>query len=135
VTYKGPPEDSPLFKIREELETRVESAGIALQVFERLGMRTWFRYQKYRAEYKMWAGAREGGEVRVAFDETPIGVYAELEGSPQGIRRVAGLLGFSEQSFVRESYYALYLEFCRTGQLDVSDMVFEGIAGGNLPPA
>jgi adenylate cyclase class 2 len=135
VTFKGPPEDSALFKIREELETRVESARIALEVFERLGMRSWFRYQKYRSEYRVQRGSPGGGAVQLAYDETPIGVYTELEGSPEDIRRVAGMLGFSESVFVRDSYYALYVRFCVARNQDVADMVFKGSAGRDLLPA
>ena len=135
LTFKGTPEDSTLFKIREELETRVENARIALEVLRRLGMRAWFRYQKYRSEYRVRGGGSEQGTVHLTFDETPIGVYAELEGSPQEIRRVAGMLGFSEDVFIRESYYALYVQFCRTCRQDVSDMIFKESAGRDLPPA
>lgn len=135
LTFKGPPADSSHFKIREELETRVESARISLEVLERLGMRTWFRYQKYRAEYKVRVGGPEDADVKLAFDETPIGVYAELEGSPYEIRRVAGMLGFSDDVFIRDSYYALYVQSCRTRRQEVSDMIFKGSAGMGLPPA
>jgi adenylate cyclase class 2 len=134
LTFKGPPEDSALFKIREELETRLQSASIALEVLKRLGMRTWFRYQKYRSEYRV-PGDPGREDVHLAFDETPVGIYAELEGSPPEIRRVAGLLGFSDAAFIRDSYYALYVQFCRAGRQDVADMVFEGSAGGDLTPA
>lgn len=80
-------------------------------------MRPVFRYQKYRREYGV-----EG--VRVAVDETPIGNYAELEGSEEAIRALARALSFPEKSFLRSSYHSLYLEFCRQKGVAAGHMVF-----------
>lgn len=132
VTFKGPPEDSALFKIREELETRVESAAATLEILGHLGLQVWFRYQKYRTEYRVGAGEEDPG-VHLALDETPIGVYAEFEGQQQGIREIAGRMGFAESQFLRDSYYGLYLQFCRAHGLEVGHMVFrEREPGDNL---
>lgn len=124
VTFKGPPAESDLYKIREELETRVESAAAALGIFERLGLRVWFRYQKYRTEYRI-EGRDEDSGVALALDETPIGVYAEFEGSQEAIRRAAAAMGYGSSQFLRDSYYGLYLEFCRARGLPAADMVFD----------
>src|SRR5439155_433617 len=50
LTYKGPvqPSDMPL---REELETIVADGPLLLRILEELGLRVWFRYQKYREEF------------------------------------------------------------------------------------
>ena len=43
---------SPLaMKVREELETVVGDGHLLLRLFEELGFRVWFRYQKYREEF------------------------------------------------------------------------------------
>ena len=73
LTYKGPAAVSR-YKSREELETRVPDAASIAAIFERLGFRPIFRYEKYRTEY----GHPEGGGV-ATLDETPIGVFMELE--------------------------------------------------------
>jgi adenylate cyclase, class 2 len=117
LTYKGPPRREGIFKTREELETRIEDAAGLLQILERIGMRVWFRYQKYRREF-----ALDG--VQVAVDETPIGNYVEIEGSEEGIRGLARKLGIGEPEFLRLSYYALYLEHCQNRGLAPQYMVF-----------
>lgn len=124
ATFKGPPAESAMFKIREELEIRVDNACTAVRIFEQLGLRVWFRYQKYRTEYRI-GGDEEQSRVTLALDETPIGVYAELEGSQEAIRRAAASMGYDASRFLRDSYYGLYLEFCRARGMPPGDMVFD----------
>ena len=110
VTFKGPPQPSAHFKSREELETKVENADAMLAILQQLGLSVWFRYQKYREEYSVSLAGHPGGEIKVAIDSTPIGDYVELEGTEAGIRQVAARLGFEESMFLRDSYYALFLQ-------------------------
>jgi adenylate cyclase class 2 len=117
LTYKGPPRQEGIFKTREELETGIEDATMLLQILEGIGMRIGFRYQKYRREFTLHG-------VHVAVDETPIGNYAEIEGSEDGIRELARNLGIAESHFLRQSYYALYLEHCRNNGVAPQFMVF-----------
>ncbi len=126
MTFKGPPRPSRLFKSREELETRVASADVVLQIFEQIGITTWFRYQKYREEYAIPLSTGMGDELQLVLDATPIGDFAELEGSEGGIKEVASRLGFTEAQYLRESYYALFLEFCRQRGKRPGDMIFAG---------
>jgi adenylate cyclase, class 2 len=117
LTYKGPPKRDGIFKVREELETAVEDGAILLQTLERIGMVVCFRYQKYRQEFAL-------DEVHVAIDETPIGNYAEFEGSESGIRNLAKKMGIAEAQFLRSSYYFLYVEYCRSRGETPNFMVF-----------
>jgi adenylate cyclase, class 2 len=117
LTFKGPPQPEGIFKIREELETRVEMSGIALQILERLGMRICFRYQKYRREFA-------AGNVVVAIDETPIGSYVEFEGSEADIIALARNLEIPSLQFLRSSYYSLYLEYCEKSGETPNSMTF-----------
>jgi adenylate cyclase class 2 len=112
VTYKGPPRPDSIFKTREELEIEVENGAIALQILENIGMHVWFRYQKYRQEYALSVPGRPEEKVHLALDETPIGNYAEFEGSEDGVRATASALGFAESKFLRASYYSLYAQYC-----------------------
>jgi predicted adenylyl cyclase CyaB len=124
LTFKGAPRSEGIFKVREELETTLASASVALQILQRLGMEVWFRYQKYRQEYIIELDAPVGGNIHVAVDETPVGNYAEFEGSEKAILELAGIMGIPESRFLRASYYALYLDYCRERRTIPGDMVF-----------
>jgi adenylate cyclase class 2 len=117
ITFKGTPRAEGLFKVREELETRIEDGAIALKILERLGLSVCFRYQKYRREYTV-------EEVHVAVDETPVGNYAEFEGSEEGIRNLAAKMGIGESQFLRASYASLYLDYCRKRGEEPGFMIF-----------
>ena len=117
LTFKGPPRTEGIFKTREELETGIEDGATLLQVLGQIGMLVSFRYQKYRREFTL-----DG--VHVAVDETPIGNYAEFEGSEDGIRNLARNLKIAESQFLRLSYYSLYLEYCQSTGKDPGFMTF-----------
>ncbi len=117
LTYKGPPKSEGIFKIREELETGLDNGEILLQTLERIGLSVSFRYQKYRQDFAL-------GDVHISVDETPIGDYAEFEGSEAGILDLAAKMGIERSSFLRSSYYSLYLDFCREKGKTPEFMVF-----------
>jgi len=118
VTVKGAPVESK-HKVREEIEVEVSHAGNARLIFERLGFRPVFRYQKYRTEYKQ--PSRSG---TATLDETPIGVYLELEGQPRWIDRCARQLGFEEKDYITDSYGRLFRQWREKNLLDKPDMVW-----------
>jgi adenylate cyclase, class 2 len=125
LTYKGPAQAGGPFKSREELETTVANAPETMTILKHLGLNVWFRYQKFREEYTLTVKESTEPDVHVALDETPLGFYAELEGSPPRIRALAAQLGFKEEEFIRDSYYSLYIRSCEQSGVDPSDMVFE----------
>ena len=114
LTYKGPVQaggwaasfHGRRYKIREEHEVGVGDAMALARVFEGLGLRPWFRYEKYRSSYRLpgFYG------LVVALDETPIGVFLELEGGRAAIDRCSALLGFRPADYIVKSYGALFLE-------------------------
>lgn len=118
LTYKGVAE-AGRYKSREELEVELPNADTMEAIFDRLGYRPFFRYEKYRTEYK-----GQGGAGVATLDETPIGVYLELEGKPSWIDRTAELMGFEESQYVTASYARLYLDWCRTRKVRPQHMVF-----------
>jgi adenylate cyclase, class 2 len=119
VTFKGPVQPSHM-KVREELETIVGDGETMLRCFEHLGYRVWFRYQKYREEYAL-------GDAMIAIDETPVGVFVEVEGSEQGITDAARALGRGPGDYLLDSYRALFMEHRRARGLPDTDMLFDGI--------
>jgi adenylate cyclase class 2 len=120
LTYKGPPVPGK-HKSREELELSVPDAAAAMAIFDRLGFRPSTRYEKYRTEYR--TAARGGGIATL--DETPIGVFLELEGQPEWIDRTARKLGFAESDYITSSYGQLYREWCERTGTAAAAMVFD----------
>jgi len=118
VTYKGKPSVGR-HKSREELELSVSNASMMGAIFERLGYSPVFRYEKYRTEYSLKRGAG-----MAVLDETPVGIYLELEGAPAWIDRTARRMGFSEQDYITASYARLYLEWCKKKRVTPGNMVF-----------
>lgn len=116
LTYKGPPQPD-VMKVREEYETRVGDAPTAFRILDELGYQVIFRYEKYREEF----GA---ASAILAIDETPIGVFVEIEGSEQDVARLTLALGRTPQDYVTASYRALYLEECHRRGDTPRDMLF-----------
>lgn len=120
LTYKGPAAVSR-YKSREEVETQAADAGVMATILERVGFRPIFRYEKYRTEY----GHADGNGV-ATLDETPIGVFMELEGTPRWIDHAARQLGFARCDYITASYGRLFLEWRHRQGLDTAaDMVFD----------
>jgi len=117
VTFKGPVQPSAM-KLREEQETLVGDGEVLLRIFEELGLHVWFRYEKYREEF-----AHE--DVIVAVDETPVGVFVEIEGSESGIQTMAAALGRLPDDYILDSYRSIFLQHREAMGLTANDMVFE----------
>jgi adenylate cyclase class 2 len=118
LTFKGPPTKGR-YKSRFESETPVSDPDACREILRRLGFRQVFRYEKYRTEYE---GPDDHGVV--ALDETPLGVFLELEGPPAWIASTARLLGFGLRSYISESYIALHLSNRRSLGLPSRAMIF-----------
>ena len=116
LTFKGPVRPGPV-KSREEIETKIGDADAVETVLMSIGFRRWFRAEKYREEYAM-SGAR------VVIDDTPIGVFIEVEGPIEAIDRVAEQLGRGRNDYQLDSYAGLYAAWCRDHGRSLSDMVF-----------
>ncbi|HEV2201062.1 MAG TPA: class IV adenylate cyclase [Bryobacteraceae bacterium] len=121
VTYKGPAEAAAgPFKSREEIEFDVTDAGAFEEVLARLGYQRAFRYEKYRTKF----AEGQGGEGIVTLDETPIGIFMELEGPKYWIDATAKHLGFGRDSYLTASYAALYSELRAKHPEAPAEMVF-----------
>ena len=118
ITYKGPPEVSR-YKKREEVEFVVSDGNNFELVLERLGYSRSFRYEKYRTKY------RRSSSGLVTLDETPIGVFLELEGEPGWIDETAQQLGFSAQDYLTASYASLFREYQKQNPGTKPDMTFD----------
>jgi adenylate cyclase, class 2 len=134
LTFKSPPEAlaigpvaRPLgnrHKVREELETVLTDAGSLQRIFEGLGLRGWFRYEKYRTPYRLPGRYKWAKDLQIDFDETPIGTYVELEGPHQAIDQAALLLGYHPRDFITKNYLVLYLDDCKRQGVQATHMLF-----------
>ena len=112
------------YKVREELELEVADAGILARIFEGLGMKGWFRYEKYRTTFQLPDSKAWAKGLLIELDETPIGTFVELEGPAAAIDRAAEELGFSKRDYILQSYLSLYLEECRRSGEEPRHMLF-----------
>ena len=78
-------------------------SSAVLAILARAGYPAWFRYQKYREEF-----TRE--DCIITVDETPIGIFLELEGPGEWIDATAARLGFTPADYITASYAKLYRE-------------------------
>lgn len=131
LTFKGPVQPG-VVKVREEFETVVADGDTLLTILNELGLRIWFRYEKYREEY-----AAE--DVVIAIDETPVGTFVEIEGTEDHIHRVAAAMGRGPADYITDSYRTLFTEYCRTHGSAARDMTFAQagstpLQAGPVPP-
>jgi adenylate cyclase, class 2 len=134
LTFKSPPEQLAIgpaapppdrrHKVREELETVLTDAESLKKIFEGLGLRGWFRYEKFRTPYKLPARHKWAKDLLIDYDETPIGTFIELEGPHHAIDQGARLLGFHPRDFITKNYLVLYLDDCKRQNLQPSHMLF-----------
>jgi adenylate cyclase class 2 len=102
----------------------VADAENLTKIFEGLGMKGWFRYEKYRTTYQLPDSQKWAKGLWIELDETSIGTFVELEGPPQAIDRAAKELGFSKHEYISMNYLSLYLEHCRAQGIEPHDMMF-----------
>jgi adenylate cyclase class 2 len=112
-------------KVREEIELEVADASALANIFQGLGMRGWFQYEKYRTTFRLPPSQTWAKGLLIELDETPIGIFAELEGPSAAIDRAAEELGHSRRDYILKSYLALYVDECRRLGKEPHDMVFE----------
>lgn len=137
LTFKSPPECLAMgtparqyghagrYKIREETELVITDAAALQKIFEGLGLRGWFRYEKYRTTYKLPARSKWAHGLLIEVDQTPIGTYVELEGPGEAIDHAARELGFSHSDYILKNYLVLYLDDCKKRGEPPTHMLFQ----------
>jgi adenylate cyclase class 2 len=121
LTWKGPVQPAAM-KVREEAETVIGDGEVLLRVLQEIGLHVWFRYEKFREEFSH-------EDVIVAVDETPVGVFVEIEGCEQGITRMAEALGKRPENYVLDSYRGLFLANRERLGVTGTDMLFDALPG------
>lgn len=136
LTFKSPPEELAIgdvghvgdrrHKVREEIETELTDGATMQRIFEGLGLRGWFRYEKYRTTYVLPGRHAWAKGLLIEVDETPIGTFVELEGAAAAIDQAAKELGYSPKEYVLKNYLVLYVEDCKKRGEQPKDMLFGG---------
>lgn len=124
LTHKRLPDHGPgedRHKHRIETETEVSDCGALAEVFQSLGLVPAFRYEKWRSEWS-------DGEGDCVVDETPIGNFAELEGEPGWIDRVAARLGVPHSEYMTLSYGRLFEQWRDEHHSPAEHLTFEAVA-------
>ena len=107
-------------KTRVERETKVEDGPQMDAILLALGYRRAFRYEKFRAEWS-------GGEGHVVVDETPIGNFGEIEGSPRWIDATACALEILPNEYVTQTYAELFFAWKRKTLSPAKEMTFRAL--------
>jgi adenylate cyclase class 2 len=129
VTHKRLPDSGPgedRHKHRIETETEVSDGQALADVFLSIGLVAAFRYEKWRTEW-------QDGEGHCVVDETPIGNYAELEGSATWIDRAAERLGIAPSEYITLSYGRLFDLWREQHNSPAADLTFAAVA--EAPPS
>jgi adenylate cyclase class 2 len=104
-----------------ETETEIADGDALAEMFTSLGLVAAFRYEKWRTEW-------EDGEGHCVVDETPIGNYAELEGTSEWIDRAAARIGVDSVEYITLSYGRLFEQWREQHLSAVDDLTFDAIA-------
>jgi adenylate cyclase class 2 len=127
LTYKAPivgrtkPRTSRRYKEREEIEVEVANSADLARILAGLGLRPGFRYEKFRTKYTM----KNLPRLELDLDETPAGIFLELEGPTRQIDRAARLLGYSRSDYECRSYAELHREYCQHRKIIATHMIFD----------
>ena len=116
---KSKEKDGP-HKTRIETETRVENGEKMEAILRALQFKPSFRYEKFRAEWKV-------NEGHVVIDETPIGNFAEIEGPPEWIDSMARDLSVSPKDYITETYAGLFFAWKKQTGNPAQEMTFEAV--------
>jgi adenylate cyclase class 2 len=123
LTHKRLPDDRPgedSHKHRVETETEVADGKALAEVLLSLGLVPAFRYEKWRTEW-------HDGEGHCVVDETPIGNYAELEGSAEWIDRAAAHIGIGPADYITLSYGRLFDQWREQHGSAATDLTFAAV--------
>ncbi|MDP2914570.1 MAG: class IV adenylate cyclase [Candidatus Aminicenantes bacterium] len=100
LTFKGTPQKSRRFKVREEFETEVKNGRQLRLVLKALGLVPVVSYEKQRTVFKK-------GRLKICLDETAVGSFIEFEGDREKIVRFAKLLKIPRNDWIKLDYIQL----------------------------
>jgi adenylate cyclase class 2 len=105
---------------RVELETGITDGKKMDAILRALGYGPTFRYEKLRAEWT-------DGKGQVVVDETPIGNFCEIEGTPRWIDATAKTLGVTPAEYITKNYATLFTDWKQATKSPAQEMTFKAI--------
>lgn len=119
LTFKAPSQVASKSRYKENLEREapLHQPGRFERKLRSLGFASGFTYEKYRTAFRL-------GDLHLDLDQTPVGVFLELEGTSQAIDRAARAMGFEARDYIRSTYWDLYAAECRRRGQIPRNMVF-----------
>lgn len=129
LTHKAPAEKtaSAEHKVRVETETEVGNGTTLAAILARLGYIPVFIYEKFRTEWT-------DDEGHIVVDVTPIGDFAELEGNPDWIDRIAANLGIPREKYLKASYAQLFRDWKRVTHHSAANLTFAEVGTQETAP-
>lgn len=124
ITFKEKVPSALHAKVRLEHECTVSHPTVIRKIFSKIGLSKVYRYQKYRS-YHAWNDPETGALLDITVDDTPIGVFVELEGPKDTIDRAARIMGYSSSDYILDDYHALHRAWLKREGQPAGDMVFE----------
>lgn len=127
LTHKRHPDEEDResrYKVRIETESEIGDGAALAEIVTRLGFFPVFRYEKFRTEYS--DSATPGAHLVI--DETPIGIYAEVEGPTWWIDRTLHALDVDPSACLTESYGKLFLAWKQRFESAANHLTFEEVA-------
>jgi adenylate cyclase class 2 len=116
LTFKAPVPGEHRHKLKVEHETAISDPEELRAILSGLGFEPVYRYQKFRATYAL-------GAVEAAVDETPLGIFVELEGAPDDVDEAATALGAEPSDFIRATYRELHEKAAAERGIGVGDLL------------
>ncbi len=114
-------------KTRVENESKVGDGRKMAEILRALHFKPTFQYEKRRAEWSNGIG-------QVVVDETPIGNFSEIEGSPRFIDRTARSLGVEPADYITETYAELFARWKRRTKNPARVMTFAAVRQARTSP-
>lgn len=117
LTFKGKVVTHEKYKTRPEAETICLDKQAIKTILHSIGLKIYFRYEKYREEYIL-------NDALVCIDQLPFGYYLEIEGEEENIEKVTEILELDKNLFSKKSYAAIFAEICREAGKAFTDILF-----------
>jgi adenylate cyclase class 2 len=111
-------------KHRVETETDLSDGQALAEVFTSIGLIAAFRYEKWRTE---WEDSQVYPPAHCVIDETPLGVFAELEGPADWIDRLTDQLGIGVDQQLTLSYGRLFEQWKEQTGSTAQDLTFAAV--------